>query len=107
MRLFSSMRVLLAVSISAFAIASLAPTSADAQSRGARKAKAEKQLRAKRSASRGVRGFRVAHRAASVGANGLCQRDTGTPESQLDFRNPCDAEEFWRRINDRGGAGER
>jgi hypothetical protein len=45
-------------------------------------------------------------RAASVGSNGLCQRDTGTPTSQLDIRNRCDAEEFWQRMNDLGSAGD-
>ncbi len=103
MRLLSTTRLLLALSVSAFAIVSVAPTIAEAQSRGARKAKAEKQSRARGSA----RGIRVAQRPASVGSNGLCQRDSGTPESQLNFRNPCDVEEFWRRINDRGSAGER
>ena len=29
--------------------------------------------------------------------NGLCQRDTGTPNSGLSFRNKCDVEEFWLR----------
>jgi len=38
-------------------------------------------------------------RPASVGPNGLCQRDTGTPTSQLNFRNKCDTEEFWNRMN--------
>ena len=38
-----------------------------------------------------------ARRPASVGPNGLCQRDTGTPTSQLNFRNRCDTEEFWNR----------
>ena len=36
-------------------------------------------------------------RPASIGSNGLCQRDTGTPTSQLNFRNRCDTEEFWNR----------
>lgn len=36
-------------------------------------------------------------RPASVGSNGLCQRDTGTPTGQLNFRNRCDTEEFWNR----------
>lgn len=37
-------------------------------------------------------------RPASVAANGLCQRDTGTPTGQLNFRNRCDTEEFWQRM---------
>lgn len=49
---------------------------------------------------------RTARRPASVGQDGLCQRDTGTPESQLDFRNACDVEEYWRRIMDRSPSGE-
>jgi hypothetical protein len=40
------------------------------------------------------RGYR---RPASVGPNGLCQRDTGTPTGSLNFRNRCDTEEFWNR----------
>jgi hypothetical protein len=36
-------------------------------------------------------------RPASVGPNGLCQRDTGTPTGDLNFRNRCDVEEFWNR----------
>ncbi len=47
-----------------------------------------------------------ARQPASVGSDGLCQRDTGTPISSLDFRNACDVEEFWRRQDDRGSAGE-
>jgi hypothetical protein len=42
-------------------------------------------------------------RPASVAENGLCQRDTGTPTSQLNFRNRCDTEEFWNRMQERGG----
>jgi len=41
-------------------------------------------------------------RPASVASNGLCQRDTGTPTSQLSFRNKCDTEEFWTRMQERG-----
>ena len=39
----------------------------------------------------------------SVGPNGLCQRDTGTPTSELNFRVGCDVEEFWRRQEEIGG----
>jgi hypothetical protein len=76
-----------AVALSAVVAVSLAaPEPADAQQRGAR-AKKERKV------------MRDAPRPHSVGANGLCQRDTGTPNDKLDFRNRCDVEEFWSRIN--------
>ncbi len=68
----------------------LAPGDAEARNRGYRK-KAPK-VYSNDSAYR---------RPASVAANGLCQRDTGTPTGQLNFRNKCDTEEFWLR-NQRG-----
>ena len=37
-------------------------------------------------------------RSSTVGQNGLCQRDTGTPTSNLNFRNRCDTLEFWDRM---------
>lgn len=40
-------------------------------------------------------------RPASVGPNGVCQRDTGTPTSELNFRNRCDTQEFWARQNEK------
>ncbi len=80
-----------------FASSMVAPDVADA----AQKSRSVKAKAAK------AGGYRVARRPASVGANGLCQRDTGTPESQLDFRNPCDVEEFWARIMDRGSQADR
>ena len=43
-------------------------------------------------------------RSNSVASNGLCQRDTGTHNSNLNFRNKCDVEEFWAR---QGGRGRR
>lgn len=91
------MKIIVAVIAAAASIAWVSPDAAEAQSRerGAR-AKAVKAQPA-----------RVAARSASVGQNGLCQRDTGTPADKLNFRNPCDVEEFWRRIMDRGAAGER
>jgi hypothetical protein len=46
-------------------------------------------------------------RPSTVAANGLCQRDTGKPEDQLNFRNRCDTEEFWARIQDRAYGGHR
>ena len=88
------MRLILPVLAALLALAWAVPDAAAAQSRGARAKKAKTQTVAVR-------------RSASVGANGLCQRDTGTPTSELNFRNRCDTEEFWRRIMDRGGAGER
>lgn len=72
----------------------LIPEDASAQSRGVRKKPAKKF-------------YRIAQRPASVGPNGLCQRDTGTPTSQLNFRNRCDTEEFWNRMNERGSFGRR
>ncbi len=51
----------------------------------------------------GKKHYRTYRRPASVGSNGLCQRDTGTPTSQLNFRNKCDTEEFWARTQARGG----
>lgn len=41
-------------------------------------------------------------RSNTTAANGLCQRDTGTHNSNLSFRNKCDVEEFWAR-QQRGG----
>jgi hypothetical protein len=68
---------------------------ADAQSAGAhnRSAKAKVAARHKQRAYR---------RPSTVGPNGLCQRDTGKPDSELNFRNICDTEEFWARIQERG-----
>ena len=42
-------------------------------------------------------------RSNTVAQNGLCQRDTGTHNSQLSFRNRCDIEEFWARQERYGG----
>ena len=87
------MRLLLSITAAAFALSALPVDDATAaQSRGARAKKAKLQQ------------VRVERRAASVGANGLCQRDTGTPTSDLNFRNKCDTEEFWRRLMERGGS---
>jgi hypothetical protein len=46
-------------------------------------------------------------RPASVGQNGLCQRDTGTPTSRLNLKNECDTQEFWQRQQDRAPGGDR
>ena len=88
------MRLILSALAALLALAWVAPDDAAAQSRGAR---------AKKGRTQAV----VARRPASVGPNGLCQRDTGTPTSQLNFRNQCDTEEFWRRIMDRAGSSGR
>jgi hypothetical protein len=42
-------------------------------------------------------------RSNTTAYNGTCQRDTGTHNSSLNFRNRCDMEEFWARQNGRGG----
>ena len=42
-------------------------------------------------------------RSNTVASNGLCQRDTGTHTSNLDFRNKCDTQEFWARQQRGGG----
>ena len=38
-------------------------------------------------------------RSSTVAPNGTCQRDTGTHNSNLSFRNRCDTQEFWERMN--------
>ena len=88
------MKFLLALVAVGFAAAVIVPHSADAAQRGYRKGK--------------VKHVKVVYRRpASIAANGLCQRDTGTPTSQLNFRNRCDTEEFWNRMNERGSFGRR
>jgi hypothetical protein len=87
------MKVFLAALSAGFALASIAPPDAEAQ--GYRKKKAYKYYRS----------THVARRPASIGHNGLCQRDTGTPTSQLNFRNRCDTEEFWNRMQEQGSRG--
>ena len=86
------MRIKLTLLTSALAVFWLMPPPAEAQQeRGARaKVKQAKTYR------------RPEPRAASVGRNGLCQRDTGTSDSALNFRNRCDVEEFWTRMMERG-----
>lgn len=88
------MKPVIAFLACALSLVWLAPDDASAQSRGYRKKNAKKH-------------YRVYQRPASVGLNGLCQRDTGTPTSDLNFRNRCDTEEFWNRMNERGGQGFR
>lgn len=39
-------------------------------------------------------------RSNTVAPSGLCQRDTGTHNSKLDFGNKCDIQEFWARQRD-------
>ena len=88
------MKLLLSIVAAVFAVSVMpAEEATAAPSRGARPNKAKLQQQT-----------RVERRAASVGANGLCQRDTGTPTSDLNFRNKCDTEEYWRRLMDRGGS---
>lgn len=81
--------------LGAFFTASSWIVSADAQSPGvnSRSAKAKVVSRQKSHAYR---------RPSTVGPNGLCQRDTGKPDNELDFRNICDTEEFWARNQERG-----
>jgi hypothetical protein len=93
----------LIAAICVLAVPLAAVSTADAQSRGARAKKAE-TVRKAAGTTRSVQRTQV--RAASVGTNGLCQRDTGTPTAQLNFRNRCDTEEFWARILERPGAGD-
>ena len=81
------MRPLLAALAAVTALACLGPGDAFAQDRGYRSHNAQQH-----------RLYRFYGRPASVQANGLCQRDTGTPTSQLNFRNRCDTEEFWNRM---------
>lgn len=89
----------------AFALLVLAPDDAAARDGGTRAGKA--QVAKKKVSQRSVRGAtRAETRAGSVGANGLCQRDTGTPTSQLNMRNRCDVEEFWQRLIDLGSSGD-
>lgn len=92
------LRALMAASMLALPAAVLAPGDAFAQERAARAKKAP--IATPRVVTR------QQARAASVGSNGLCQRDTGTPTGQLNFRNRCDTEEFWARILERPGAGD-
>lgn len=90
------MRLILAVIATTLTLAWIAPDTADAQStnRGARAKSTKSQP-----------GKVVARRSASTGQNGLCQRDTGTPMDKLDFRNRCDVEEYWARMNERTSSG--
>ena len=87
------MRLMIIALSTALSLAWVAPDDAIAQTREVRIKKQQKQ-------------DRTARRPASVGAIGLCQRDTGTPTSQLDMRKQCDAEEFWNRMNDLGSTGD-
>jgi len=84
------MRIALAILGAALSIAWLVPQDAAAQDRSYRK-KTTKTYTAQTH-------YRTQYRrAASVGSNGLCQRDTGTPTDKLNFNNRCDVEEFWNR----------
>jgi hypothetical protein len=81
--------------LGAFVFATLGIGSADAQSPGVH----SRPSKAKIASRHKPRAYR---RPSTVGPNGLCQRDTGKPDSELDFRNICDTEEFWARIQERG-----
>jgi hypothetical protein len=100
------LRTLIVAHVIAVPLVMMTAGDADAQQRGAR-AKAKDTVRQAPTRRAGVSArTQVRARPASVGSNGLCQRDTGTPTSQLNFRNRCDTEEFWARILERPGAGE-
>ena len=78
------MKLILAAIAATVSISCLVPIEASAKSRTTRKVE--------------YRG--VYDRTNSVQPNGLCQRDTGTPTSQLNFRNKCETEEYWARVLD-------
>ena len=81
------MKFILAALAATVSLSCLAPVEADAKSRNTRKSYVE---------HREYRG--VYDRPHSVQNNGLCQRDTGVPTSQLSFRNKCETEEYWNRV---------
>jgi hypothetical protein len=80
------MKIVLAALAAAVSVFAIAPPDASAQGRGFKK-QTQKHT-----------GARFYGRAHSVDHNGLCKRDTGTPASQLNFRNKCDVEEYWNRV---------
>jgi hypothetical protein len=84
------MKTFVAALAAAVAVIALAPLEASAQGRGYKK-QPQKHT-----------GTRFYGRAHSVDHNGLCKRDTGTPSSQLNFRNKCDVEEYWNRVFENG-----
>ncbi len=84
------MKVLFAALAATVSFIALAPADASAQQRGYRKAEVKHT------------GKRFYGRAHSVDHNGLCKRDTGTPSSELNFRNKCDTEEYWARVFENG-----
>jgi hypothetical protein len=84
------MKVLFAALAATVSIIAIAPAEASAQQRGYRKAEVNHT------------GARFYGRAHSVDHNGLCKRDTGTPSSQLNFRNKCDTEEYWASVFENG-----
>ena len=94
------MKTAFALVAAAMSIAWIAPVEPAAAQSGYRYKKERKVYRSYRSP-------RAYYRPQSVGPNGLCQRDTGTPTEKLNFRNRCDVEEFWNRQNERGSAGRR
>ncbi len=84
------MKTTLAILAAAVSIVALAPLEVSAQGRGYKKPQQKHT------------GARFYGRAHSVDHNGLCKRDTGTPASQLNFRNKCDVEEYWSRVFENG-----
>lgn len=90
-------KALIAAGAAAFVVATVVPEAAEAANRS-------RVAKVKVKSAKGVAAYRGARRPASVGQNGLCQRDTGTPDSQLNFRNACDVEEYWNRVMDRSGS---
>lgn len=83
------MKWILAIAAAVVAFTAIAPAEAADQGRAYRAATTQKH-------------YRYYTRPASVQANGLCQRDTGTSSSQLNFRNKCDTEEYFARVFERG-----
>ena len=84
------MKLFLSVLAGMMALMWLMPEDAEARNRGYGKRRAPVYYRS-------AAPLPYYGRPPSVGPNGLCQRDTGTPTGQLNFRNRCDTEEFWNR----------
>jgi hypothetical protein len=90
----------LTIAALAIALAASWTTGADARDRGVRYYKSKpSKVRVVRKPAGYYR------RPSTVAANGLCQRDTGKPDDKLNFRNRCDTEEFWARIEERSSPG--
>ena len=89
------MKLLVAFLAGVFAVASVASEAPAAEKRTQYRAAKQKPVTASR------------YRSSTTQANGLCQRDTGKPTSELSFRDKCDMEEFWNRMDRGGGFGRR